>query len=96
MHQEGFAHRDLKPVRRGDWGDRNGEGDGDCLPCLSAALTPGAFPVPQENMLFDERRKIKLIDLGLVSMPGEDMTKTSCGSANYAAVRSLGPGDWAT
>eukprot|EP00730_Choanoeca_flexa_P001127 TRINITY_DN10489_c0_g1_i2.p1 TRINITY_DN10489_c0_g1~~TRINITY_DN10489_c0_g1_i2.p1 ORF type:complete len:525 (+),score=128.57 TRINITY_DN10489_c0_g1_i2:195-1577(+) len=38
-----------------------------------------------ENMLFDENRTIKLIDLGLVSMPGEDMTKTSCGSANYAA-----------
>eukprot|EP00045_Choanoeca_perplexa_P011417 m.121038 g.121038 ORF g.121038 m.121038 type:complete len:601 (-) comp15626_c0_seq3:152-1954(-) len=38
-----------------------------------------------ENMLFDETRTLKLIDLGLVSMPGEDMTKTSCGSANYAA-----------
>jgi maternal embryonic leucine zipper kinase len=38
-----------------------------------------------ENMLFNETRALKLIDLGLVSMPGEDLTRTSCGSANYAA-----------
>lgn len=38
-----------------------------------------------ENMLFDEKKKIKLIDFGLVAMPGTTQCKTSCGSANYAA-----------
>jgi len=38
-----------------------------------------------ENMIFDENKTLKMIDLGLVSMPGEDMTRTSCGSPNYAA-----------
>eukprot|EP00056_Hartaetosiga_gracilis_P004710 m.77549 g.77549 ORF g.77549 m.77549 type:complete len:578 (+) comp11920_c0_seq1:151-1884(+) len=38
-----------------------------------------------ENMLFDENKTLKLIDFGLVSMPGNDVSSTSCGSANYAA-----------
>eukprot|EP00055_Hartaetosiga_balthica_P004820 m.13257 g.13257 ORF g.13257 m.13257 type:complete len:576 (-) comp4126_c0_seq1:361-2088(-) len=38
-----------------------------------------------ENMLFDDNKTLKLIDFGLVSMPGNDVSSTSCGSANYAA-----------
>eukprot|EP00043_Microstomoeca_roanoka_P016686 m.171858 g.171858 ORF g.171858 m.171858 type:complete len:589 (-) comp16508_c1_seq2:461-2227(-) len=42
--------------------------------------------IKPENMLFDEKKVLKLIDFGLVAMPGTTQKcKTSCGSANYAA-----------
>lgn len=42
-----------------------------------------------ENMLFDDQKALKLIDFGLVAMPGTRECRTSCGSANYAAPEVL-------
>eukprot|EP00049_Salpingoeca_infusionum_P000752 m.42173 g.42173 ORF g.42173 m.42173 type:complete len:588 (-) comp10653_c0_seq3:575-2338(-) len=49
-----------------------------------------------ENMLFDEQKTLKLIDFGLVSMPGTDFTQTSCGSANYAAPEVINGAQYAS
>lgn len=68
VHSQGYAHRDLKPVRTITTCIDRTNDDGFFL-SVNAFSVQHRLPHLQENLLIDEDHNLKLIDFGLCAKP---------------------------